>query len=187
MNTILLILGAAFAIGLALIFNRFIRLRNRAVSAWSDIDVQLKRRHDLVGSLVEVVKGYAGHERSTLQEVTAMRARAREVLDGGSPGEAGRTESGLAHRIGKLFAVVEAYPQLKATENFLNLHRALVDVENHIQNARRYYNAVVRDLNTRIQSFPDMLVAGLFRFREREFFELDSAAEAAVPRFDLES
>ena len=187
MNTILLILGAAFAIGLALIFNRFIGLRNRAASAWSDIDVQLKRRHDLVGSLVEVVKGYAGHERSTLQEVTEMRARAREVLAGGSPGEAGRTESGLAHRIGKLFAVVEAYPQLKASENFLNLHRALVDVENHIQNARRYYNAVVRDLNTRIQSFPDMLVAGLFRFREREFFELDSAAEAAVPRFDLES
>jgi LemA protein len=95
-------------------------------------------------------------------------------------------ESGLAHRIGKLFAVVEAYPELKASESFSSLHRALVDVEDQLQNARRYYNAVVRDLNTRIQSFPDMLVAGLFRFQEREFFKLDSAAESAVPRFDLE-
>jgi LemA protein len=186
MNLILTVFGAAAALLLVFMFNRLIGLRNRAASAWSDIDVQLKRRHDLVGNLVEVVKGYAAHERSTLEEITEMRTRAQTVLGGGSPGEAGKSESVLAHRIGKLFAVVESYPELKASDSFLTLHRALVDVEDHIQNARRYYNAVVRDLNTRIQSFPDMTVASLFRFREREFFELDSAAEAAVPRFDLE-
>ena len=172
--------------GLVLLFNRLVGLKNRAQNAWSDIDVQLKRRHDLVGSLVEVVKGYAGHERETLNEITEMRARAQGVLKEGSPGQAGEAENLFAHRIGKLFAVVEQYPQLKASENFLSLHHSLVDIEDHLQNARRYYNAVVRDLNTRIQSFPDMLIAGMFRFEEREFFELDSEAEAAVPRFDLE-
>ena len=186
MNMLLLSVAALLVAGAALVFNRIIRLRNRAASAWSDIDVQLKRRHDLVGSLVEVVKGYAGHERSTLEEVTEMRVRARGALDTGNPAEAGEVESGLAHCIGRLFAVVETYPSLKASENFLSLHHALVDVEDQLQNARRYYNAVVRDLNTRIQSFPDMLIAGLFRLREREFFELDSAAEAAVPRFNTE-
>ena len=186
MNALLLIVAGLLIAAAALLFNRLIGLRNRAASAWSDIDVQLKRRHDLGGSLVEVGKGYAGHERSTLVEVTEMRARAQEVLVMGNPAEAGKIESSLALRIGKLFAVVEAYPALKASENFLSLHHALVDVEDQSQNARRYYNAVVRDLNTRMQSFPDMLVAGLFSFRKREFFELDSAAEAVVPRFDLE-
>lgn len=187
MNLIIVIPVAILLIAAALVFNRLVGLRNRAASAWSDIDVQLKRRHDLVGSLVETVKGYAGHERSTLEEVTAMRTAAQGALKGGSPGEAGKAESGLTHRIGKLFAVAEAYPELKASDNFLTLHRTLVEVEDHIQNARRYYNAVVRDLNTRIQSFPDLLLAGLFRFEAREFFELDSEAEAAVPRIDLES
>jgi LemA protein len=187
MKILLGILAALVVIGVVLLFNRLVGLRNRADSAWSDIDVQLKRRHDLVGSLVEVVKGYAGHERSTLEEITEMRSRAQEILVMGDPAEAGRAESGLAIRLGRLFALVESYPALKASENFLSLHHALVEVEDHIQNARRYYNAVVRDLNTRIQSFPDMLIAGLFRFRKRKFFELDSAAEAAVPRFDLES
>lgn len=186
MTPFLLILAAVLVTGIAFLFNRLVSLRNRAASAWSDIDVQLKRRHDLVGSLVEVVKGYAGHERETLNEIVETRARAQQVLEGGSPKEAGSAESGLAQRIGKLIAVAEQYPQLRASENFLSLHRSLVDVEDAIQNARRYYNAVVRDLNTRIQSFPDMLVAAPLRFQEREFFELDSAAEAAVPRFDLE-
>jgi len=186
MTTLMFVVAAVLVIGIAFLFNRLVSLRNRAASAWSDIDVQLKRRHDLVGSLVEVVKGYAGHERATFNEIAEVRARAQGVLAGGSPGEAGRAESGLAHRIGTLFAVAEQYPQLKASENFLSLHRSLVDVEDALQNARRYYNAVVRDLNTRIQSFPDLLIAAPFRFQEREFFELDSAAEAAVPRFDLE-
>jgi LemA protein len=186
MNLLIILAAVLLIAGVALLFNRLIGLRNRAASAWSDIDVQLKRRHDLVGSLVEVVKGYAGHERSTLEEITKLRARAQEVLITGNPAEAGKIESSLALRIGKLFAVVEAYPALKASENFLSLHKTLVEVEDKIQNARRYYNAVVRDLNTRIQSFPDLLIAGLFRFKEREFFELDSAAEGAVPRFDLE-
>ena len=187
MDLVIIIPAAILLIAAAFIFNRLVGLRNRAASSWSDIDVQLKRRHDLVGSLVEVVKGYAKHEQSTLEEVTAMRAEAQGVLKAGSPGEAGKAESSLAHRIGKLFAVAEAYPELKASDNFLTLHRTLVEVEDYIQNARRYYNAVVRDLNTRIQSFPDLLLASLFRFQEREFFELDSAAEAAVPRIDLES
>jgi LemA protein len=186
MNYLALFAAAVLIGGITLLFNRLVGLKNRAENAWSDIDVQLKRRHDLVGSLVEVVKGYAGHERETLNEITEMRARAQGVLKDGSPGEAGEAENRFAHRIGKLFAVVEQYPQLKASENFLSLHRSLVDIEDHLQNARRYYNAVVRDLNTRIQSFPDMLIASLFRFQEREFFELDSEAEAAVPRFDLE-
>jgi len=181
------IAAAIFLTAAILLFNRLIGLRNRAASAWSDIDVQLKRRHDLVGSLVEVVKGYAKHERTTLEEIAEVRTKARAVLDGGSPGEAGKVESGLARRIGKLFALVEAYPELKASDNFLNLHHTLVEVEDKIQNAHWYYNAVVRDLNTHIQSFPDMFLASLFRFREREFFELDSDAEAAVPRIDLES
>ena len=186
MNMLLVFVAAVLLVGVALVFNRIVGLRNRAAAAWSDIDVQLKRRHDLVGNLVEVVKGYAAHERSTLEEVTRMRVRAQETLDEGSPAATGEVESGLAQRIGKLFAVVEAYPELKASESFSSLHHALVDVEDHLQNARRYYNAVVRDLNTRIQSFPDMLIAGLFRFREREFFKLDSLAEAAAPRFNLE-
>jgi LemA protein len=170
MNMLITVVAIVLIAGGAFLFNRLIGLRNRAASAWSDIDVQLKRRHDLVGSLVEVVKGYAGHERSTLEEITKMRARAQEVLVTGTPADAGKIESSLALRIGKLFAIVEAYPALKASENFLSLHKTLVEVEDKIQNARRYYNAVVRDLNTRIQSFPDLLIAGLFVFLGGFFF-----------------
>jgi len=187
MEIFLVLVAVALVTGAALLFNRLVALRNRAATAWSDIDVQLKRRHDLVENLVKTVQGYAGHERSTLEDVTEVRARARQALDAGGPARVGEAESGLARRIGGLFVLVEGYPELKASDGFRALHRSLVDVEDEIQNARRYYNAVVRDLNTRIQSFPDLLVAGLFRFREREFFELDAAAEAAVPRIDLEA
>ena len=181
-----LVIAVAMTAWVAWVFNRLVGLRNRAAAAWSDIDVQLKRRHDLVGNLVETVKGYAAHERETLDQVVRARALAEEARDAGRPGAAGHAESGLSGQIRALFALVEAYPDLKASERFLDLHRALIDVEDHIQNARRYYNAVVRDLNTLIQIFPHVLVARAFGIREREHFELESPAEAAVPRFDLE-
>ena len=169
----------------AWLFNRLVGLKNGAQAAWSDIDVQLKRRHDLVDNLVETVKGYAHHERTTLEAVTRSRANAEGARTAGRPGEAGVAETDLGSRIRTLFAVVEAYPDLKASNNFLDLQRALTEVEDHIQNARRYYNAVVRDLNTRIQSVPDMLIARPLGFREREFFELEFRAEAAAPRIEI--
>jgi len=182
---IVLIVVLAFFTAVGFLFNRLVGLRNRAAAAWSDIDVQLKQRHDLIRNLVETVKGYATHERTTLEEITQARAGAEGARRTGAPAGAGAAESHLSHGIGKLFAIVEAYPDLRASDGFRQLHQSLVDVEDKLQNARRYYNAVVRDLNTRIQSFPDLIVAGLFRFEEREFFELDSEAEAAVPRVDL--
>lgn len=165
-------------------YNRLVALRNRAEGSWSDIDVQLKRRHDLIQSLVETVRGYAKHERDTLDAIVAARSAATVALKDGAAAAA-PAESEFAKGIGRLFAVVEAYPDLKADQNFRQLHRSLVEVEEGIQNARRYYNAVVRDLNTRIQSFPDLIIARMMRFQERAFFELDAAAERAVPRIDL--
>ena len=185
MLTFVLIGVAIVFAAVGLLFNRLVGLRNRAASAWSDIDVQLKQRHDLIRNLVETVTGYATHERTTLEEITRARADAEGARRAGAPGGSGAAESHLSHGIGRLFALAEAYPDLRASDGFRQLHQSLVDVEDKLQNARRYYNAVVRDLNTRIQSFPDLIVAGLFRFEEREFFELDSAAEAAVPRVDL--
>jgi LemA protein len=164
------------------LFNALVALRNRARGAWSDVDVQLKRRHDLVDNLVETVKGYVAHERTVLEEVAAARARAEAARDAGRPGAAGTAEQALLGRLPGLLALAEAYPDLKSSERFLDLQRALADLENDLQNARRYYNAVARDLNTRIQSFPDLVVARLFRFQEREFFELDDASEAAAPK-----
>ncbi len=182
----LLVLLSLLSVAAGFFYNRLVGLRNRAASAWSDIDVQLKQRHDLIHNLVETVKGYAAHESKTLEDVTTARAGAEGARQAGAPADAGIAESHLSRRIGRLFAVVEAYPDLKASEGFRQLHESLVDVEDKLQNARRYYNAVVRDLNTRIQSLPDLILAQIFGFTEREFFELDSAAEAAVPRFDLE-
>ena len=182
----LLILVSLLLVAAGFFYNRLVGLRNRAASAWSDIDVQLKQRHDLINNLVETVKGYAAHGSKTLEDVTTARAGAEGARQAGAPADAGIAESHLSRRIGRLFAVVEAYPDLKASEGFRQLHESLVDVEDKLQNARRYYNAVVRDLNTRIQSLPDLILAQIFGFTEREFFELDSAAEAAVPRFDLE-
>lgn len=182
---VLILLGIALAAVAGFLFNRLVGLRNRAAAAWSDIDVQLKQRHDLVQNLVETVKAYARHERETLEDVVQARTAADDARRAGAPAQAGAAESHLSHGIARLFAVVEAYPDLKASDNFRNLHVALVDVEDKIQNARRYYNAVVRDLNTRIQSVPDLFVARPLGFAEREFFELDSEAEAAVPRVEL--
>ena len=176
---------AALVFGIV-VFNDLVGLRNRARGAWADIDVQLKRRHDLVENLVETVKGYAAHERSTLEEVVRLRGEAERARTAGGPAESGRAESLLGARLPGLFALAEAYPDLKASDRFLDLQKALVQVEDDLQNARRYYNAVVRDLNTRIQSFPQLAVARAFGFTERDFFELETAAEAAAPRVDLD-
>ena len=182
------VLGLVIVLGGALVvFNRLVQLRNRAAGSWSDIDVQLKRRHDLVGNLVEAVKGYAYHERQVLEKVAAARSSAEGARTEGHPGAAGAAESTLSGEMGELFALAEAYPDLKASEQFLSLQRAPTKVEDDLQNARRYYNAIVRDLNTRIQSFPALVVARSLGFREREFFSLEDRSEAAAPRVELGS
>jgi LemA protein len=181
MTFVLLALLAVLVIVGVGIYNSLVGLRNRAAGAWSDIDVQLKRRHDLVGNLVETVKGYAAHERQTLEQVIEARNKAAGAAGTGHPREAGQAENLLTAQLRTLFALAEAYPDLKASQNFQELQRSLEGLESEIQNARRYYNAVVRDLNTRIQSVPSVFVARLFGFEEREFFELADAAEAQVP------
>ena len=177
----------AAAVWALIIYNRLVGLGNRAAGAWSDIDVQLQRRHDLVGNLVETVKGYVRHERETLEQVTLARTDAEKARGLGRPGRAGEAETTLASRIRHLFVVVEAYPELLASERFMDLHRSLVDVENDIQDARRYYNAVVRDNNTRVQSVPDLLIARPLGFPEREFFALTDGVAGAPPRVSFQA
>lgn len=175
---------AVVIVGVVVLFNRLVSLRNRAAAAWSDIDVQLKRRHDLVGNLVDTVKAYAAHEAQTLQQVTDARTRA-ESATGGGPRTAGQAEDSLTGQLRRMFALAENYPDLKASQNYQDLQRSLEALEDAIQNARRYYNAVVRDFNTRIQSVPDLVVARAFGFTEREFFGLDDPTEARVPKTGL--
>jgi LemA protein len=179
MGWILLGALAALVVWAISLYNRLVRLRNGGESAWSDIDVQLKRRWELIPNLVETVKGYAKHEQSTFEKVTAARSQAMQAK---TPGEHATAEGNLQSVLKSLFAVAEAYPELRANENFLGLQRELSGLEEAIQNARRYYNAVVRDLNTAIESFPGNLLAGPFGFTKREYFELDSAAERAAPK-----
>ena len=176
---IALVVLAVLAFAVVSLYNRLIGLRNRSENAWSDIDVQLKRRHELVPNLVETVKGYASHEQKTLQGVTEARTRA---MQGGAPADRARAEGELSRSIGALFAVAEAYPQLRANENFVALQGQLASLEDAIQNARRYYNAIVRDLNTATESFPSNVVANGFGFLRRDYFELDSAQERSVPK-----
>jgi LemA protein len=178
---LLLVVFAVVAVAVIGIYNRLVGLRNGAASAWSDIAVQLKRRHDLVGNLVETVKGYATHERSTLDDVIAARNRAAGAAETGEPAATGQAEGLLTRQLRSLFALAESYPDLKASQNFSELQGSLETLETELQSARRYYNAVVRDLNTRIQSFPDVLIARSFGFRERDYFELDDPSEAEVP------
>jgi LemA protein len=172
----------ALATFVALTYNRLARLRLLAYNAWADIDVQLKRRHDLIPTLVAAVKGHAGYEKGTLEAVVEARDRA---VRAGGPAAAGEAEGALAASVRQIFALAEAYPDLKAGESFLSLQRSLVEIEDHIQNARRYYNAVVRDLSTRIAQFPSNLVAGMFGFRPPEFFGLSEESEKVTPRVDL--
>ena len=162
---------------LVYLFNRIVRLRNEVNTGWSNIDVQLKRRNDLIPNLVEAVKGYAAHERGVFEEVTAARAA---MANASSPAAAGAADSLLGQALGKLFAVAEAYPDLKASTNFLALQSELTDTEDKISAARRYYNATVLAYNNAIQTFPSLLFAGLFGFHAREFFATDQADRAPV-------
>jgi LemA protein len=177
---VLALLG--LAIYVAFTYNALARLRLLAANAWSDIDVQLKRRHDLVPTLVAVVKGHAGYEKGTLEAVVDARSRA---MSASGPAAAGEAERALGASVGQILAFAEAYPDLKAGESFLSLQRNLSEIEDHVQNARRYYNAVVRDLNTKIEQFPSNLIARSLGFRPREFFGLADQSEQAVPQIDL--
>jgi LemA protein len=177
--TIILVLAALALLAWAVMaYNRLVRLRNQADAGWSDIDVQLMRRHDLVPALVEAVRAYAGHEQDLLERVTELRAQAVAAR---SPGRLAEIESALERGVGRLLVLEEAYPDLKASQNFLQLQRDLVEVEDHLQFARRFYNGAVRALNDGIQRFPDLLVARAFGFREAEFFDAPDAA-AVAPR-----
>ena len=160
------------------LYNGLVKLRNGAESAWSDIDVQLKRRYELIPNLVETVKGYAQHEQGTFTEVTNARSQAMQA---NGPEAKAAAEGNLSRVLKSLFAVAEAYPELRANQNFLSLQEELSSLENAIQNARRYYNAVVRDLNTRCEAFPSNLVASGFGFRKKEYFELDAPEERTAP------
>jgi len=157
-----------------LIYNSLVSLRVRSGEAWADIETQLKRRHDLIPNLVETVKGYLAHERGVLEKVTELRGAA---MGASGPAAAAQAEGQLTQALRTLFAVAENYPQLRASENFMGLQQTLGQIEEQVQLSRRYYNAVVRDLNTRIQSFPSNLIATLFEFRERDFFELETPEE----------
>jgi LemA protein len=181
---IVLIVAAAIAIAVAVIFNRLVSSRQMANEAWSGIDVQLKRRAELVPNLVETVKGYAAHERDVLDRVTQLRAQA-QALPSGDVAKRAQAESALSLALGRLMAVAESYPDLKASTNFLELQRELSKLETDLQMARRYYNGTVRNLNVLVQSFPSNLVAGLFGFAPRAFFELSDAADRAVPQVSL--
>jgi LemA protein len=170
------LIGAVVVVWAVVSYNGFIRLVNRTKEAWADIDVQLKRRYDLIPNLVETVKGYAAHESATFSKVTEARANAMNAQNPAAKAEA---ENFLSDTLKSLFAVSEAYPDLKANQNFLELQRELSDTENKIQASRRFYNGNVRDLNTAIQSFPGNVIAGIFKFTQMEFFELSEADAAA--------
>jgi LemA protein len=175
---IVLAIVALIVIWAVVTYNRLVSLRVSAEEGESEIDVQLKRRHDLIPNLVETVKGYAGHERETLQRVTDARAAAMQAQ---GPREQGAAEGVLSQALGRLFAVSEAYPDLKANQNFLELQRELTATEDRLQAARRFYNTQVEALNTKIQTLPSKIVAGMGNFEQREFFELEDRADAEVP------
>jgi LemA protein len=160
------------------IYNKLVRLRTTVKSSWSDIDVQLKKRYDLVPNLVETVKGYASHEKSVLENVTMARAAAMKAS---SPADKAKAENMFTETLKSLFAVAEAYPQLRANENFMQLQQQLKELEDNIEYARRYYNAVVRDYNIMTETFPSNIVAGQFRFEKSEFFELEEAGLERKP------
>lgn len=174
---------ASLIVGLALAwaviaYNLLVRDRNRVAQGWSDVDVQLKRRHDLIPRLVEVVKGYAGYERALLSSLAELRTRGLAESD---PAARGELETNVGHGVQKLIALVENYPDLKAGANFLDLQKQLADTENQLQFARRYYNGAVNLFNNRLQRFPDLLIAKTFGFEEAQLFELDDAKEVAAP------
>lgn len=178
MGSIATVLVIAALIWGVVIFNRLIRDRNLVRAAWADIDVQLARRHDLVPQLVSAVKGYAGHERALLETVTTLRSRALQLE---TPAKLAEVEGALEQTLSRVFALQEAYPDLKTSDQFLELQRNLVDVEDHLQYARRFYNGAVRQYNVRIQSFPDLAIARMFGLRGAEYYE---TPHRAVPRVE---
>jgi LemA protein len=176
---ILLIAAGLLVVIVIGLYNGLIRLRVQTDNAWSDIDVQLKRRYDLVPNVVETVKGYAGHEKGTLEAVVQARSSAMAAQ---GPAAKADAENMLSGALRQLFALSESYPQLRAVESFTQLQNTLTALEDSIQNARRYYNAVVRDLNTKIQVFPSNIIAGMFNFKAREFFEVSAPTEREAPK-----
>ena len=188
MTIVWIVLGVAALLGLALVisYNRFVAQRNLIRNAFANIDTELRRRYDLIPNLVETVRGYATHEREVFEEVT--RARATAVATTGSPAQQAAAEGPLVAALGRLFAVAEAYPGLRANENFLSLQGELANTEDRIQASRRFYNANVQNYNRRVQSFPSNIVASMFRFREEEFFEIEPAMRPTLeqaPRVDF--
>lgn len=182
MSYLILALVLLFAVPIVLLYNRLVRDRNRVDAAWSDIDVQLQRRHDLVPQLVKAVDQYAGYERTTLEAVTNLRARAMQLND---VTELGDAEEALGAGVQRLLAVAEGYPDLKANENYLSLQTELAEIEDYLQFARRYYNGSVREYNTRTETIPSNMVAGWFRFARKRFFQKASDDVANVPLVDL--
>jgi LemA protein len=172
----LIVLAIVFAIAM---YNGLVRLKVQCDNAWADIDVQLKRRYDLIPNLVETVKGYAAHEKGTLEAVISARNAAMSAT---GPADKAAAENVLSGTLKSLFALSEAYPQLRAIEGFTSLQNSLSQIEETVQNARRYYNAVVRDLNTKILQFPTNIFAGMLGFKQREFFEVSNAAEREAPK-----
>ncbi|HEV2299021.1 MAG TPA: LemA family protein [Candidatus Acidoferrales bacterium] len=181
---ILWLVIAVIVVVVITMYNGLVKLRVQCDNAWSDIDVQLKRRYDLIPNLVETVKGYAAHEKGTLEGVIAARNAAMTAQ--GPAAKAG-AENMLTSALRQVFALAEAYPQLRAVESFTQLQGTLNQLEDSIQNARRYYNAVVRDLNTKIAEFPSNLIANMFNFKPREFFEVSAPAEREAPKVSFQT
>ncbi len=171
-----IVLAVVIVIGM---YNGLVRLKVQCDNAWSDIDVQLKRRYDLIPNLVETVKGYAAHEKGTLEGVVAAR---NQAMTAEGPAAKAQAEGMLTSALRQVFALAEAYPQLRAVESFNQLQQTLNQIEDSVQNARRYYNAVVRDFNTKILVFPSNIIANMFNFKAREFFEISAPAEREVPK-----
>lgn len=188
MNTgyiIVFVILGLLVLWLTALYNSLVRLRNRTQEGWSDIDVQLKRRHDLIPNLVSSVKGYMKHERELLENVTALRSQAVDQQSKGDTKALAKTESQLGGMLGQLQIAVEAYPDLKANQNVAQLMDELSDTENKIQAARRFYNSMVRDFNTKIESFPNNMFAGMLKFTKFEYFEVEDANERKNVRVDL--
>ena len=186
MTWIVLAIAVALVVYVIYIYNRLVATRQMSEEAWSGIDVQLKRRSDLVPNLIATVKGYASHERGVFEEVTELRTRAQAVPPGDVEARA-KAESALSLGLGRLLAVAENYPDLKASVNFLELQQELANLESEIQMARRYYNGAVRNLNTMVESFPSNFVANQFRFEKREYFEIEEPGDRAVPKVTFQT
>jgi LemA protein len=176
--TLFLGIAVLVVVAVIVIYNKLVRLRTTVKSSWSDIDVNLKKRYDLVPNLVETVKGYAGHEKSVFENVALARSAAMKAT---SPGDKAKSENMFTETLKSLFAVAEAYPQLKANENFMQLQQQLKELEDNIEYSRRYFNAVVRDYNIMTETFPSNVIAGQFKFEKSDFFELEEAGVERKP------